>query len=196
MKYIASFSGGKDSAATIILAHENGEPLDEIIFSEVMFDKNISGELPEHIDFVKNVCVPLFDKWGYKTHILHAKETYLDCFNRVVGRSKYPERIGKRYGFPMAGRCIINDRIKIQAIRDFFKNEDMENVTQYLGIAADEPKRLKRIEDTNKISLLAKYGYTEEMAFELCEKYGLLSPSYSFTKRGVVGFARTPATGN
>ena len=42
MKYIASFSGGKDSAATIILAHENNEPLDEIIFSEVMFDENIN----------------------------------------------------------------------------------------------------------------------------------------------------------
>ena len=36
MEYIASFSGGKDSAATIILAKEHGEPLNEIIFSEVI----------------------------------------------------------------------------------------------------------------------------------------------------------------
>lgn len=50
MKYIASWSGGKDSTASIILAHEHNEPLDLIIFSEVMFDENISGELPEHID--------------------------------------------------------------------------------------------------------------------------------------------------
>ena len=49
MKYIASWSGGKDSTASIILAHEHNEPLDLIIFSEVMFDENISGELPEHI---------------------------------------------------------------------------------------------------------------------------------------------------
>ena len=41
-----SFSGGKDSTASIILAHEHKEPLDLIIFSEVMFDENISGELP------------------------------------------------------------------------------------------------------------------------------------------------------
>lgn len=54
MKYIASWSGGKDSTASIILAHEHNEPLDLIIFSEVMFDENISGELPEHIDFIKN----------------------------------------------------------------------------------------------------------------------------------------------
>ena len=43
-KCIASFSGGKDSTATVILAHEHGEPLDIIIFSEVMFDENTSGE--------------------------------------------------------------------------------------------------------------------------------------------------------
>ncbi len=42
MKYIASWSGGKDSTASIILAHEHNEPLDLIIFSEVMFDKNVS----------------------------------------------------------------------------------------------------------------------------------------------------------
>lgn len=53
MKYIASWSGGKDSTASIILAHEHNEPLDLIIFSEVMFDKNISGELPEHIFLLK-----------------------------------------------------------------------------------------------------------------------------------------------
>lgn len=52
MTYICSCSGGKDSVATIILAHEKGYPLDEVIFSEVMFDENISGELPEHIDFI------------------------------------------------------------------------------------------------------------------------------------------------
>jgi hypothetical protein len=60
---------------------------------------------------------------------------------------------------------------------------------QYLGIAADEPKRLERLKGTNKISLLEKYGYTEKMAFDLCEKYGLLSPIYDFTKRGGVGSA-------
>ena len=46
MRYIASWSGGKDSTATIILAHLHNEPLDTIIFAEVMFDKETSGELP------------------------------------------------------------------------------------------------------------------------------------------------------
>lgn len=56
---------------------------------------------------------------------------------------------------------------------------------QYIGIAVDEPKRIDRIADTkNKVSLLEKYGYTEEMAKEKCIEYGLLSPIYEFTNRG------------
>ena len=54
---------------------------------------------------------------------------------------------------------------------------------QYIGIAADEPKRLERL-DGKKISLLAKYGYTEAMAADLCKEYGLYSPIYEFTSRG------------
>lgn len=194
MKYFASFSGGKDSVATIILAHEHNEPLDEIIFVEVMFDKNISGELPEHIDFIKNVAFPLFESWGYKTTILHSKYTYMDCFNKVTYRSKVPERNGKRYGFPMVNKCIINDQCKVGVIKEFFKNQNKNDYIQYLGIASDEPLRLKRIVGTNKISLLDKYGYSEKMAFELCSKYNLLSPIYKFTRRGGCWFC--PNAGN
>lgn len=58
-----------------------------------------------------------------------------------------------------------------------------EEVTQYVGIAADEPKRLARLQ-SGKVSLLAKYGYTEAMARELCERHGLLSPIYKTGTRG------------
>ena len=57
-KYIASCSFGKDSLATILLAHENNEPLDLIVWSEVMFDNNISGELQEHLDFIYKKAIP------------------------------------------------------------------------------------------------------------------------------------------
>lgn len=80
LKYIASWSGGKDSTATIILAHEHKEPPDLIIFSEVMFDKDISGELPEHIAFIKNKAIPKFKEWGYEVKILKAEKTYMDYF--------------------------------------------------------------------------------------------------------------------
>lgn len=182
-KYIASFSGGKDSAASIILAHENREPLDMIIFSEVMFDEKTSGELPEHIEFVKKKCVPLFESWGYEVKILHAKLTYMDIFLREPKRGKR-KGMGLKTGFPMAGKCQINRSVKVQAIKDFLSGMKPEEYTQYIGIAIDEPERLERLRGTNRISLLEKYGYTEQMAFELCKKYELLSPIYDFAPRG------------
>lgn len=183
-KYIASYSGGKDSTATVILAHEHGEPLDLIIFSEVMFDENISGELPEHIDFIKNKCIPLFESWGYEVKILHADKTHMDNFNCITRRSKVPERNGKRYGFPMAGKCLINSCCKVGPIRKFLKSQ--KEIVQYIGIAIDEPERLARIRnsDVPKMSLLEKYNYTEQMSFDLCKKYDLLSPIYDFAPRG------------
>lgn len=68
MKYLSCWSGGKDSTASIILAHEHGEPLDIILFSEVMFDRKrgISGENPEHIRFIKDTK-PLFESWDMKS---------------------------------------------------------------------------------------------------------------------------------
>ena len=194
MKYIASWSGGKDSTASIILAHEHNEPLDLIIFSEVMFDKNISGELPEHIDFIKNKAFPIFNEWGYETKILRAKLTYMDIFNRYPTRGKR-KGLGMKTGFPMAGRGQINRSVKVKPIRDFLQNYP-DQFMQYIGIAVDEPIRLERVvRTTNQESLLQKYGYTEKMAYELCDKYGLLSPVYEVTKRGGCWFcpnARLP----
>lgn len=180
-KYIASFSGGKDSTATVILAHIHNEPLDLILFAEVMFDEKISGELPEHIDFVKNKAIPLFAEWGYKTEILHGNKTYMDLFMGEPTRGKR-KGSGMKRGFPMMGKCAVNKPCKVYPIRDYIKQ--MGNVEQYVGIAADEEKRLEGLKGTNKISLLEKYGYTEQMAFDLCKEYGVLSPIYEFANRG------------
>lgn len=185
VRYIQNWSGGKDSTASIILEHLNGLPQSTIIFVEEMFDKRrgISGQLPEHMEWIHNAAIPTFQRWGYEVKILHADKDYLDCFYHVVHRSKNSEHNGKYYGFPIGRHCKIESAIKMKAINDFYKNIDGD-VIQYVGIAADETERLERLNGTNKRSLLAQYGYTEEMAKELCKKYGLLSPWYDFGVRG------------
>ena len=83
--------------------------------------------------------------------------------------------------------CKINDRCKSKPLDRFFKGIEKEKYTKYIGIAIDEPKRIERIKSSskeNRISLLEKYGYTEQMAFDLCKKYDLLSPIYEFAPRG------------
>jgi hypothetical protein len=56
-------------------------------------------------------------------------------------------------------------------------------LVQYIGIAVDEFVRLARLKG-DKVSLLAKYGYTEAMAYDKCVKAGLLSPLYDNGTRG------------
>lgn len=88
---------------------------------------------------------------------------------------------GKLYGFPIGKRCLINRDCKVGAIKKYLKQ--FSNIIQYIGIASDEQERLARLKG-NKISLLDKYHYTEQMAYELCKRYGLLSPIYEFSNRG------------
>lgn len=179
VKHILSWSGGKDSTASVILCKEMGEPLDLILFSEVMFDETTSGELPEHIEFIKNVAIPKFNEWGYETKILHYDRTYMDYFNQVRQRGK---NIGKKVGFPMADKCNVRN-CKVKPIENYIKTLH-EEVIQYVGITVDEPLRMERLDKCRKVSLLEKYGYTEDMARKKCEEYGLLSPYYSYSKRG------------
>lgn len=188
MHYSVSWSGGKDSTASIILAHEHNEPINSIVFVEVMYDikRNISGENPEHIKFIKEVAKPLFESWGYPVHIVRAKKDYLDFFNRIIkSPRKYQDRKGKKFGFPANGMCGVKRDLKLKPMSDFYKMFNRNELIEYVGICADETKRLESLrKQNNKISLLEKYGCTEEMARQKCEEYGLLSPCYKYSKRG------------
>lgn len=61
-----------------------------------------------------------------------------------------------------------------------------DSIAQIL-LALENKIRLKRLEGTNKVSLLEKYGYTEAMAMDKCKEHNLISPCYSMSlKRGGV----------
>ncbi|MBP3350075.1 MAG: hypothetical protein J6L03_05545 [Bacteroidaceae bacterium] len=180
LTYIASCSFGKDSIATILLALEHKEPLDRVVFSEVMFDnkKGISGEIPEHIEWVYNTAIPKLVAMGVKVDIVRSERDFMYFFANAVGGGKFK---GLLYGFPIGKRCVINRDCKVTPIKQYIKQ--FGDTVQYIGIAYDEKKRLSRLKG-NKISLLAKYQYTEAMAYELCKKHNLLSPIYKFSQRG------------
>lgn len=179
MKYIASCSGGKDSNANILLALEHGEPLDEVVYCEVMFSPEISGEVPEHRDFVYGTLKPFVEAQGIPFVVLRSDKTALDCMRHVKVKGQYK---GMLAGMPIPGRCEVNRDCKMRPIREYWKSQT-EEYTQYLGIAADEPHRLPRLEKHGSISLLNKYGYTEAMAMDLCRQHNMVSPIYDYCKR-------------
>ena len=85
--HIASCSFGKDSIATILLALEHNEPLDRVVFAEVMFDheREISGEIPEHIAWIYSTAIPKLESMGVKVDVVKAKKDYKSFFSNAVG---------------------------------------------------------------------------------------------------------------
>ena len=179
MRYLASCSFGKDSLAAILLAKKHGEPLDEAVYCEVMFDKTISGEVPEHRDFIYTKGIPALERMGIKVTVLRGKKTYVDLF---TGRITRGPKKGMLRSFPVCGKCYVQRDCKLRPILRYQKTLPPDTV-QYIGIAYDEPKRLSRLKG-QQVSLLEKYHYTEEDAKQLCQTAGLLSPVYAFTDRG------------
>ena len=179
MRYLASCSFGKDSLAAILLAKKHGEPLDEAVYCEVKFDKPISGEVPEHRDFIYTKGIPALERMGIKVTVLRGKKTYVDLF---TGRITRGPKKGMLRSFPVCGKCYVQRDCKLRPILRYQKTLPPDTV-QYIGIAKDEQERLLRLEG-RQVSLLEKYNCTEQDAKELCRQAGLLSPIYQFTNRG------------
>lgn len=184
MKTYLSWSGGKDSTASIILCHEKGIPIDRIIFSEVMFDnaRNISGEEPEHIKWIYDIAIPTIEnKYGYKVLVVRSKNDYISCFYNKCSRSKKPNMNGKFWGFPMGGMCNINSKVKVAAIKETHKI--IGNNISIIGIACDEQERIMRMKP-NQRSVLNENNKTETDAYLICKDFDLLSPIYEYESRG------------
>ena len=179
-KCIASVSFGKDSLATILLAKEHGDPLDEAVYCEVMFDKGISGEVPEHRDFIYGTAIPRLEDMGVKVVVLRSAKTYVELFTGRVTRG--PKK-GMVRSFPLCGKCAVQRDCKIRSSQRYQKTLPAGTI-QYIGVAQDEQDRLLRLECGRQVSLLEKYNFTEKDAWEFCRKAGLLSPVYAFTDRG------------
>lgn len=184
MKSYISWSGGKDSTASIILCYEKGIPVDGVVMSEVMFDhsRGISGENPKHIKWVYETAIPIIENvFEYKVIIVRDKSDYMQEFHRVIHNSEHPDRNGKKVGFFLGGMCAGNDRLKMRPLRKFFK--EAGECEQIVGIAADEPERLIRLKEGRR-SVLAEYNIIEAMTYDICKKYNLLSPTYADKTRG------------
>lgn len=178
-KHIVACSGGKDSIATILEALEHNEPLDEVVWVEVMFDNQLSGEVPEHRDFIYNRLKPFCEEQGIPFTILHSTKTYEDVFHQLYSWGK---NVGQKYGFAWPRGCFVNRECKMKPIKAY-KRQQGADVVFYVGIAADESKRLKRLDGASNISLLSKYGVTEKDALQLCKEHDLLSPVYEISRR-------------
>lgn len=179
MKYIASLSFGKDSMAMLIKILELGLPLDEVIYCDIRFDEEISGEMPLMAEFIPKAEKILKDKFNIEVKHLRGV-TFKEQFYKIKKRGKH---IGDNYGFPYTIGAWCNDRLKIQPIKKYLQSIK-EPVIQYVGIAYDEPERYEKLNHETHIAPLYDLKITEKEAMEICKEYDLLSPIYETSFRG------------
>ena len=195
MQYICSLSYGKDSIVIPEICKRHGLPLDRIVHVEIMATPTIHSDLPPMLEFKAKADKIIKERYGIEVEHLHAPLSYEQIFYKPVGEKtekmrkerveKY-EAMGKKYdlsnliyGFPLLRGAWCNSRLKMSVLNQFNKPD----ITQYIGICADEPKRLARL-DGNKIALPAQFGYTEEDCKKIAKELDLISPIYTDAARG------------
>ena len=143
--------------------------VDEIIYCNVMATPTLCGDFPEMYEYIHKIE----DYIGRKVTFVQAEISFEEQFYTEYKRG---ERSGQIYGFPFTtGFSWCNDRLKLKPLHKYQKQVG-EHIA-YLGIAADEPKRLVKMKENTRAPL-AEWGITEAMARAYLEERGLLNPLY------------------
>ena len=82
MKYVLSLSFGKDSMAMLIEVIKRKLPLDYVIFCDIKFNNEISGEHPLMAHWIPQAEQILKSKFGIDVIHLSANVSYCDVFYR------------------------------------------------------------------------------------------------------------------
>lgn len=170
----------------LITLKEKNLPLDEVIFCDIRFNKEISGEHPLMAEWIPKAEKIIKDKFGIKVIHLTADKNFSEWFYSKKTRGRF---VGSYYGFPMSLQAWCNDRLKMRPINNYICGLLQQyNVVEYIGIAKDEPLRLERYKEMStpehKYITLADLGLTEQEALTKCKTYNLLSPKYKQSFRG------------
>lgn len=178
MEYIASLSYGKDSVAMLEVIRKNGLPLDRIVHVEIMATEEIPADYPETMQWKQYADKIIQDRYGLTVEHIRARKTYEEMFYGIPNRKSYnTEKQGQIRGFPSLRSQWCSRALKVRLMKNLFKGS-----VQYVGIAADEPKRFGQLTEAVR-SPLVEYGITEKDCMEICREIGLLAPTYLQSKR-------------
>lgn len=178
MQYVLSLSYGKDSLACLGAIEQLGLPLDRIVHTEVWATETIPADLPPMVEFKKKADEIIRQRYGISVEHLRSKWTYDSYFYKK--RTEKAKFAGCINGFPMQRRNWCVGRLKTEII-----DPSSKGCISMMGIAADEPERIKRhIEKPNVVLPLVEAGWTEQDCRDWCEENDLLSPIYTQAARG------------
>jgi len=159
-RYIASVSFGKDSLAMLLLLMAKSYPLDEVVFYD-------TGMEFQAIYDTRDMVIPLLQQKGVKYTELQPKVPFLyKMFKKPVCKRGTKEI--HKYGYSWCGgACRWGTTEKLQALEKYCKG-----AYEYVGLAADEVKRLQKERKGNKNFPLSEWGMTERNCRKYCYKKG------------------------
>lgn len=184
-EYIARISYGKDSLKMLDVIVSRGLPLDRITTSDVWATDSIPAELPPVVEFKARMDEVIWQKYRIEVEHLCArnkdgtKKTYEQMFYHIPQRkNKLIEFQGKIKGFP--GITGFNWCQKLKLIKD--EGVSSRDSVEYIGIAADEPKRFNQLSERLRAPL-AEFGIEEGLCGLYCQYGDVLSPTYEIGHR-------------
>lgn len=139
MKFIASCSFGKDSLAMVLRILKDNLPLDDVIFYD-------TGMEFDSIYNNRDKMIKILLSKNINLSTLNSKNNFL--FNMLIRPVKYRNSQGKdypyHYGYEWCGGCARwGTSDKLSVIQNYYKEKyPGEEITEYIGIAADEVKRI------------------------------------------------------
>ena len=189
---VACISHGKDSLAMLRAIKHLGLPLHRIVTTDVWATQDIPAVLPEMWEWKTEADKIIKELYGIEVEHICAMQngalrlTYEDMFYQ---RFMSGERYGRIYGFPFKNGSWCQSRLKQPVTaEDLFRQPMREgrkiNIVQYLGIAADEPLRIKKhIGKPNIVLPLVEIGWDEDLCGLISGYQNLLSPTYETSMR-------------
>ena len=154
--YIASVSWGKDSLAMLLrLIYEN-KPLNEVVF----FDTGMEFQA---IYNVRNAVLGMLKVRGITYTELKPDEPFLYSMLERPKTKRTGEKV-KGNGW-CGGPCRWGTFQKIRALDRYAK---AKNAIVYIGLAADEKKRLENLESYKRAPLATLWNMTEAECLQYC----------------------------
>lgn len=157
--HVVSLSGGKDSTAMLLRMIEEGMPVDIILFCDTGLE--FEG-MYNHIDRLEKYI-------GKPITRLKSPHDFEYLFLEHMPKRNNPELVGRKgysWGGPRNRWC--TSMLKIRIINKYLRELSKQyTLVQYVGIAADEPHRVRDLRYP-----LIEWGMTEKDCLEYCKARG------------------------
>lgn len=160
MKYVVSFSGGKDSTAMLLKLLEDNKPVDEIIYCDT------GKEFPQMYKHIEKVKKYIKENYNKEITVLREERGFdYWMFEHVKTKGKNKGKKGYGWATMLCRWC--TKALKNAVIDNYLKKFREEGYIEYIGIAFDEQNRIK-----DKCYPLVEYKMTEKDCLEYCYSKG------------------------